>query len=71
MENITQEEKKLLILKDKCELIINKTERANSYEFGKAGNRHKVYYEDAEDLKIKLKGLVEAGLAKEEDFKNE
>jgi hypothetical protein len=31
--------------------VINRTEKANSFEFGKAGQRHKVYYDVEEDLK--------------------
>jgi len=50
--------------------VINENPKACSYEFGKAGNRHKIYYDDAEDLDIQLKALVEKGYAKEEDFKN-
>lgn len=30
---------------------INRTERPNSFEFGKAGQRHKVYYDSLEDGK--------------------
>ncbi len=66
MEKITDDEKALLILKDKCELIINKKERPNSYEFGKAGSRFKLYFEDAEDLKKQIKALEDSGLYKEE-----
>lgn len=29
--------------------IVNVTERPNSYEFGKAGNRFKIYFEDRQD----------------------
>lgn len=39
---------------------VNRTERPNSFEFGKAGQRHKIYYEDEADLKkridVSLKG---------------
>jgi len=70
MEKITNEEKGLLILKDKVELVINTTERPCSYEFGKAGARHKLYYDDAEDLRKQLDKLVTLGFAKEEDFKS-
>mgnify|MGYP001562516336 CR=1 FL=1 len=31
--------------------IVTKTERPNSFEFGKAGQRHKVYYDDEDSLK--------------------
>jgi hypothetical protein len=30
--------------------VINRTERANSFEFGKAGQRHKVYYDTLAQL---------------------
>ena len=52
------------------QIITNKTERPSSYEFGKAGNRFKIYFKDTADLQNQLKSLVEAGLANEEDFKN-
>lgn len=44
------------------QVIINKTYRANSYEFGKAGNRFKLYFEDAEDLKTQIDNLIRQGL---------
>ncbi len=44
------------------QVIINKTYRANSYEFGKAGNRFKLYFEDAEDLKTQIDNLIQQGL---------
>ena len=43
-------------------IVINRNERANSYEFGKAGNRFKVYFEDAVDLTKKIDDLRQAGL---------
>lgn len=43
-------------------LVINRNEKANSYEFGKAGNRFKLYFEDVDDLKAKINDLVSAGL---------
>ncbi|MGQ4876857.1 MAG: hypothetical protein ACP6IY_22555 [Promethearchaeia archaeon] len=48
------------------EIIINKTEKPNSYEFGKAGNRFKLYFEDIKDLENQIKQLKEKGLYKEE-----
>lgn len=36
---------------------IVKRERQNSYEFGRAGNRFKVYFEDKADLDAQLKEL--------------
>ena len=43
-------------------IIINKTQSPNSYEFGKAGNRFKLYFEDVEDLKHKIEELIAEGL---------
>lgn len=37
-------------------------ESQSSYEFGKATNRHKVYYNDVKDLKAKIDELKQAGL---------
>jgi hypothetical protein len=33
-------------------VVIEKKEKPNSWEFGKASNRMKLYFENAEDLKI-------------------
>ena len=42
--------------------IVNKTERANSYEFGKAGSRFKLYFETPEELKQRINNLIDLGL---------
>ena len=39
--------------------IITKKERANSYEFGKAHNRFKLYFDNAEELKVLVNSLKE------------
>ena len=65
-----EETEKIMAMEGKIQMIVNKTERPNSYEFGKAGNRFKLYFLDVDDLQKQLKNLVEAGLAIEEDFKN-
>jgi len=44
------------------QVIINKTERPNSYEFGKAGARVKLYFENAEDLALQIKALADIGV---------
>lgn len=46
--------------------VLKKTEAANSFEFGKAVNRHKVYYETLDELKEKLEGLRAMGLIDED-----
>lgn len=50
-------------------IVKNVTEKPNSYEFGKAGSRFKVYFSDSADLKAQLNKLIEDGFLKEEDFK--
>ncbi len=44
---------------------IIKTERPNSYEFGKAGNRFKLFFDSAEDLKKQIEKLKELGIYQE------
>jgi hypothetical protein len=43
------------------QVILSKTEKANSYEFGSAGNRFKLYFEEAADLLQKVKELRNSG----------
>ncbi len=59
-ENFEQNEKN-------SSIVINVTKRPNSYEFGKAGNRFKLYFEDAEDLQTQINKLKEKGLYNEEN----
>lgn len=47
-------------------VVVNRTERPNSYEFGKAGNRFKVYFDTAQDLKQQIQTLKDIGLYQEE-----
>jgi len=44
---------------------IIRNERANSYEFGKAGDRHKIYYSDVKDLQTQLDSLMTLRIPKE------
>lgn len=46
--------------------VVNETKRANSYEFGKAGNRFKLYFEDATDLENQINELKNKGLYSDE-----
>jgi hypothetical protein len=46
-------------------VTIHKTEKANSYEFGKAGNRFKVFFDTAEELKAEIDKLKDLGLYNE------
>jgi hypothetical protein len=48
------------------QIIINKTEKANSFEVGSAGKRFKLYFDTAEDLENQIKQLKDKGLFKEE-----
>ena len=42
-------------------IVITRVEKANSYEFGKAGQRFKLYFDTAEDLTKQVNALREAG----------
>jgi hypothetical protein len=54
------------------DIVISRTEKPHSYEFGKAGQRHKIYYEKIEELLTQIQLLKNAGLVEpdidEEDF---
>jgi hypothetical protein len=52
-------------MEDKVQL--SDTVRPNSYEVGKAANRHKIYYDKPEDLKIHLEALNAMGLIPDEE----
>lgn len=41
--------------------IINKTDKANSFETGASGKRWKFYFNDSDDLTEQIKKLKEAG----------
>ena len=45
-------------------IVINQSQ--SSYEFGKATNRHKIYYNDVKYLKDKIDELKQAGLVENE-----
>jgi len=47
-------------------IVMNKTDRPHSYEFGKVGNRHKVYYNTVEELLLHVEALISAELVEEE-----
>jgi hypothetical protein len=42
-------------------IVHNRNEKPNSYEFGRAGNRWKIYFDSAEDLKQKILELRKNG----------
>jgi len=48
------------------QVVISRTERPNSYECGKAGNRFKLYFENVTDLTKQIKALTDAGLYSKE-----
>lgn len=52
-------------MENNTQTIITKNERPNSYEFGKASARVKVYFDKAEDLKITLDQLKDIGVPNE------
>lgn len=48
-------------------VVVNRTEKPHSYEFGKAGARHKIYYSTVEDLREMYNSLKEAGFIELQD----
>lgn len=48
------------------QIHIHRNEKANSYEFGKAGDRFKIYFEGAEDLVAKMGELRKSGFLDED-----
>lgn len=42
--------------------VMNISDKPHSYEFGKAGNRHKIYYNTVEELQEHIEMIVAAGL---------
>ncbi len=47
------------------EVQIIRKEKPNSFEFGKASNRFKIYFDNSEDLKQNIQRLDELGLIEE------
>ena len=50
------------------QIIISRSEKPHSYEFGKAGMRHKIYYGSVGELKQMMEELKEAKLLLEEEI---
>lgn len=48
------------------DVVLSRTEKPHSYEFGKATSRHKVYYNDVAELKQHIEALKESGLYEDE-----
>ena len=44
------------------DIVIQRVEAPHSFEFGKAGERHKVYYREVKELQAHIKALEDAGL---------
>lgn len=51
-------------------ILINRVEKPQSFEFGKAGMRHKIYYSEIAELKLKIKELLDNGLVDPGDLPN-
>ncbi len=50
--------------------VINETLKSQSFEFGKAGNRFKLYFSDSADLQKQVKNLIADGFIDPEDAPN-
>ena len=53
------------------EQTLQRQESQNSYEFGPANRRHKIYYWEVKDLVAKLNQLRDLGMIAEENEVNE
>lgn len=63
---MSQESREALI--EKIEFLTGLNQRKHSFETGKAGKRHKIYYENLEELDAHLEGLNARGLIDEEQM---
>lgn len=54
-------------MEEQRSVVISRTEKPNSYEFGKAGNRYKLYFDKPEELKEMIDNLIKLGLYGVED----
>ncbi len=52
----------------KHDIVTTRADRPHSFEFGKAGARHKIYYNEVAELEVHMKSLVATGLAEEIGF---
>jgi len=46
------------------ETVLNKKDKPHSFEFGKAGARHKIYYNTVDELITQIEHLKNCGLYK-------
>ena len=42
--------------------VINSTVKPNSFEYGSAGNRHKIFYDNPVELELHITALKDKGL---------
>lgn len=50
------------------QVIINKTEKPNSFEVGRPGARFKLYFDTSEDLQNQINKLKKLGLYKDDEI---
>ena len=48
--------------KEPNQIVLTKVEKPISYEFGRAGDRFKLYFDTPEELKAQIDKLTELGL---------
>lgn len=60
-EKVEKNKPTTLSVEANTSLIIHRKERQNSYEYGKAGNRVKLYFQDIKDLQKQVKEIQDAG----------
>ena len=67
-ENVQPGASNAQIIESRHDIVMNRVEKPHSYEFGKANNRHKVYYAEISELKAHIEALKEAGFLESIDF---
>jgi len=65
IEVLRQEFRKGLEAIEQASIMVERKESQSSYEFGKPGDRHKIYYWSVEDLMERLQDMLAAGLINE------
>ena len=65
---VKQEEVNPQVQESKHDIVISRTEKPHSYEFGKAGARHKIYYGNVKELHDQIRMLKAEGLIEQEEL---
>lgn len=62
---------KAVVTEARHDIVLTRTEKPHSYEFGKASARHKIYYGEIGELILHMKALKELGYIEDEEIGNQ